>query len=232
MRYKSLILIILIQMLLTCCTDNIDRNSTNNNLNILDYRILEETIFDKPVKTQIQLDVMLQSKNASETEIRDLLKYLYDQTRSRSGFKYHNNPTNIYIYVYGTKEKANAEMGQWVGMVAKGYDEEFPEIRISEKQLKSLTILPEKKFGLSKKQRIDIWNKLIKAEDKAEIEAEKRYPLDSADLTREDMKNNSEYYDIILKQYSKEIAKEYSIELAIEDSITIEGLKKGWAFPN
>ncbi len=229
----KILLLIIFVLLMFSCSNKGNNNSTNNGeINLVDYTILKETIYDKPIKTQVQLDVLLTSKNINEYEVRTLLNYLYEKTKYRKGFEYHNNPTNIYIYVYDSKEKAKAEMGQWIGMVAKGYDEEFPEIRISEKQLKSLTILPEEKFGLSNKQRIDIWNELIKAEDRAEIEAEKRYPLDSADLTREDMKNNSKYFNSLLKQYEIEIAKEYNVELAITDSISIEGLKKGWAFPN
>jgi hypothetical protein len=228
---KNLLLIIFI-LLMFSCSNKGNNNATNESeINLVDYTILKEIIYDKPIKTQVHLDVLLRSENISEYEVRTLLNFLYEKTKYRKGFEYHDNPTNIYIYVYGSKEKAKAEMGQWIGMVAKGYDEEFPEIRISEKQLKSLTILPEEKFGLSNKQRIDIWNKLIKAEDRAEIEAEKRYPIDNANLTREDIKNNSKYFNSLLKQYEKEIAKEFNIELAIEDSITIEGIKKGWSFP-
>ena len=198
---------------------------------IIKHEILNNEIYDAPVKTQVVLDVLILDKNIDKQTVTDLLNYLYDQSIKRTGFKYHKNPTNIFIYAYTTKEKAESGMGQWIGMISKSYNDNKPSISLSDVQFKSLSLKPIEKFGLSEAERLEIWNKSIKIEDRAQKEADVKYPLDKIGITINDIKNNSAMYNKLKEKYISNLAKEYNITTSIIDSIGVEGLTKGWSFP-
>ncbi len=223
MKKLKLIVILIAGLTLANCTSNSEKN------NLLSHSILKEDLYDVPIKTQVQLDVLISDTAITEQKVSDLLLYLYDKTKKRTGFEYHTNPTNIYIYAYTTKEKAEAGMAQWIGMVSKSYGNTRPQIEISEKQLLSLTLKPVNKFGLSESIRLEIWEKSIKIEDRAQKEADDKYPLNKAGINQEDIGNNSALYKKLEEKYEKELAVEY--EIAIIDSIAVEGISKGWPFP-
>ena len=208
-------------------------NCSNNKKpeNLLNYKIIKNDVYDAPIKTQVQLDVLILEKSFSEKKVRDLLQFLYDKTISRTGFKYHANPTNIFIYVFSSKEKAESGMGQWVGMISKSYDDSNPTINISETQLNSQSMKSLSKFGLTENERIEIWNKSIKIEDKAQKEADKKFPLNKIGITMNEIKKNTTLSEKLIEKYKKELAEEYKIKKEVIDSISVEGLTKGWPFP-
>ena len=236
MKTIRLTLILIIGLLIANCTnsskkDKIEQRKEVKPVSLLDHTILENEVYDASIKTQVQLDVLILDKVITEKRIRDLLTSLYDKTINRSGFKYHTNPTNVYIYVYTSKEKAESGMGQWIGMISKSYSDTHSKIDVSKIQLNSLKLKPIPKFGLSSSLRIEIWNKSIKNEDKAQKMADKKYSLEKAGITMEDIKQNITMSDKLKVKYKKEMAAEYGIEIAIIDSIGIEGITKGWPFP-
>jgi len=225
MKALKITLIIAIGMVLTNCS-----NSTQTKY-ILKHTILKNEVNDSPIKTQVEIDVLITDTAITKQKVSDLLTFLYSKTAKRTGFKYHTNPTNIYIYAYTSKEKAESGMAQWIGMISKSYDDVQPQIDISETQLKSLTLKSVEKFGLPQKIRLEIWKKSIKIEDRAQKEADKKYPLDKAGITKNDIKKNVALNDKLKAKYEKELAAEYGISVAIIDSIGLEGMTKGWPFP-
>jgi hypothetical protein len=225
MRKIKITLIIFLGFVLTNCSHNSETTK------LLNHSILKEDIHDVPIKTQVQLDILITDTVITEQKVNDLLMHFYLKTKNRTGFDYHTNPTNIYIYAYTTKEKAESGMAQWIGMVSKSYDETQPQIEISEKQFKSLTLKPVDKFGLTESVRLEIWTKSIKVEDRAQKEADAKYPLNKAGITQEDIKNNTALNDKLKIKYEKVLAEEYRINIEIIDSIAVEGLTKGWPFP-
>jgi len=148
------------------------------------YTILDEDVYDAPIKTQVSLNVLV-SGNISEPGLRALLNQLYSSIKARRGFKYHDSPTNIYIYAFTSKERAESGMGQWVAMLQKSYDDVKPTISINERQIAQLGAKPEKRFGLSEEKRKEIWKELVLVEDRARKEAEEQYPLDPTQSLRE-----------------------------------------------
>jgi len=210
---------------------NCGSNTSEKTVQIIEHLVHNEDIYDAPIKTQVTLDVIIGKKEITEQNIKDLLTSLYEKTKKRTGFKHHENPTNIYIYAYTTKEKAESGMGQWVGMISKSYSEINPKISISERQINSLNEVDEERWGLSQKQRLEIWNKIIHLEDKSQKEADAKYPLGKAGITMTNIDKNTELMRKLKKKYEIELAKEYGIENSIIDSVGIEGIKKDWAFP-
>lgn len=198
---------------------------------LLKYSIHDEKVYDAPIKTQVSLGVIIEDKKIDEQKVRDLLNHLYDNTKQRSGFEYHKNPTSIYIYSYTSSEKAESGMAQWIGMISKSHSELEPKVKINETQFNALTETKENKWGLTHEQRKDIWNKIIRAEDRALKEAGKKHPLDKPGLTIEDMAKRGALMGKLNKKYENDILTEYGLERVTLDSISIEGLVNGWAFP-
>lgn len=232
MKTIQFALIAITGLLLVSCSENTNSDSNSNNRRtLLKHTILKDQESDTPIKTQVQLDVLISDTAINETKVRELLSSLYEKTITRTGFKYHTNPTNIFIYAYTTKQKAESGMGQWIGMISKSYSETEARINIGDTQLQSLFLKSIEKFGLSEKTRLEIWTKSIRIEDRAQEEADNKYPLDNVGITMEDIKRNGAYNEKLKEKYEKVLATEFGIDIAIIDSIGIEGLKKGWPFP-
>src|SRR6056297_3318087 len=190
MKTIRITFILLIGIILTNCSNN-----TTPKESMLSHIILNDDVYDAPVKTQVQLDVLITDTAITEQKVRKLLLDLYYKTKVRTGFEYHTNPTNIYIYAYTSKEKAESGMAQWIGMVSQDYDDTQPNISLSETQFNSLSLKPVDKFGLEENIRLEIWEKSIKVEDRAQKEADEKYPLDKAGITKDDIKKNSDLYN-------------------------------------
>lgn len=151
----------------------------------LEYSILNEKILDGPGKTQVLVNILI-SGEISEQNIRDLLNKLYIETKDRKGFKYHDNPTHIFIYIY-TSEYINSQ-SQWIGMLEK-IGEENMEIYINDRQISHLDKLTEEKFGLSEEQRKEIYKDIVIAEDIGMIGQEKlEFVAKKYRMTSEQMK--------------------------------------------
>lgn len=143
---KRLIFLFLIIALFFSCDSNQGiKNSTSNQQNrptpSLDYTILKDDIYDIPIKTQVELHILIKDTGITEQKIRDLLTSLYNRTKNRTGFKYHTNPTNIFIYAFTTIENANSGT-QWIGMISKSYSDTQPSIFINDNQINSLNVKP------------------------------------------------------------------------------------------
>ena len=189
---------------------------------ILKYTILNEDVYDAAVKTQVTLSV-LGSGEISEAGLKSLLNQLYSSTKARKGFKYHDSPTSIYIYIYTSKERAESGMAQWIAMLQKAHAETKPTININERQLAQLGAEPEERFGLSEEKRKEIWKELILIEDRAMKEAEKRYP--------EQWEKEIEMQRRLIDENENKLAEKYELTPDQLGKISTEGLEKDWPFP-
>ncbi len=201
------------------------------------YSILDEDVYDAPVKTQVALNILV-SGEISEPGLEALLNQLYSSIATRSGFKYHDSPTNIYIYMFTSKERAESGMGQWIAMLQKSYDDVEPTISINERQIAQLGAKPEQKFGLSEAERQQIWNEIVKSEDRARREAEQEFPdLDPLDpnysqsLFMEQLEKQIELQWTLDEKYKNELAEKYGLTRDQLAEIAGEGLTKDWPFP-
>lgn len=226
-KIKILALAVLTFLLTNCGNDKPEPPK-----DLLKYSVIKEDISDTPLKTQISINILLEDlNNVTEKKLEILLNYLFDQQISRTGFKHHDNPNTVLIYAYASKEKANASMGQWVAMISKMYNDTKPDFDISETQFKSLTATEQDKWGLTQKQRQEIWDKIIYAERNAQKEADKKHPLDKPGITKTDMENNGKVMETLKEKNENDIAKEYGLDRTIIDSIGLEGVMSGWSFP-
>lgn len=197
---------------------------------LLTYSILEDKVSDTEIKTQVNIKLIITGKDITEQRIRELLTNLYQKTIKRTGFKYSTHPTNVFIYAFTSNEKAKSGT-QWIGMISKTYSQSNPTISISDPQMKSLTLKPENKFGLTEKVRIEIFRESIKCMQRAQKEATAKYPqLDPNTAVAEAEKWNA-LSDKLKAKCLNELATKYGITLSTIDSIQDEGFDKGWPVP-
>ena len=104
-----------------------EKEFEQTNIIVPQHNILNEDIYDVPIKTQITLEILVQD-DTTEQGLRDLINHLYSNFKKRTGFKYHSSPTNIYIYLYATKEKHEAGTEYWIMMLDKSFDDITPKI--------------------------------------------------------------------------------------------------------
>lgn len=198
------------------------------------YSVLDEDIYDAPVKAQIVLNILV-SGEISELSLRALLNKLYSSIKMRKGFKYHDYPTNIYIYAFTTKERYDSGMGLWIAMLQKSYGDVNPIIDINNSQIAQLGEKPKKKFGLTEYKRKQIWNEMIKAEDRAEVEIKQKYPLPdplkpgySKSAVRKQIEKQVNLRETLKEKLENELAKKHGLTRKQLDEISVEGITKGW----
>ena len=217
-----------------CQSSSTEKQDTSD---IPEYSILSEEVYDAPVKTQIVLNLLVEGE-ISETGLITLLTQQYSSLLTRTGFQYHDFPTNIYIYAYTSEERAESGMGQWIAMLQKDYDDVNPTINVNERQIAQLDAQPEDKFGLSEAERQQIWYEIIEAEDRAFQESMQEFPdpdpLDpnySESLVLEQVEKQMELQRTLDEIYKNELAEKYGLTLEQLDEIVVEGLTKDWPFP-
>ena len=211
--------------------------STKQTPVLLTYQILDDETYDAPVKTQVAVKLLV-SGEITQEGLEELLGDFYREIMTRRGFKYHEGPTNVYIYAYTSKERA--ESGSlWIAMLDKSYSDSGPTISINERQLALLGQEPETRFGLTEEQRKAIFGEIVRTEDRALAEAMAKYP----DLTPgspgysqeaflQQLDRQIEEMDRLKERYKEELATKYEVTREQLKLIASEGLSKDWPFPS
>ena len=189
------------------------------------YTVVDEKIYDKPIKTQIEQHIAV-SGVPTKAELEAEVLKRYRVAKARRGFRYHNPATNIYIYVYGTKQQARAGQGLWIGMVAMGpSDKGEPRVLINKERLAGLSQAPEKRLGLSEQKRKQVFREIAAAEDRATREAMARVP-DSQIMKQIELERE------LREKYKAEVTRKYNFTGDQLLKIVVEGVKKGWPVPS
>lgn len=93
----------------------------------------------------------------------------------------------------------------------------------------------EERGGLSEDRRREIWTALIRAEDRAYQEAERRYPTNancvSVSQAQANLDRNMAMSDSLVDVFTEQVLEEYGIAEEVEDSITVEGMEEQWPMP-
>ncbi|WP_163308914.1 hypothetical protein [Dysgonomonas sp. 521] len=85
-----------------------------------EYEVLESKRYDVPAKSQVSLRVALVDTATVDEQIKDLLHSLVG-TMSNIDMKYHDKPTNVYVYIYKSKDIYNTDSSHWMMMYQKSY---------------------------------------------------------------------------------------------------------------
>lgn len=198
--------------------------SAPDNIELPHFEIISEKVDDVPIKTQIHQDVLVTGKVTKESLSSFLLKQ-YKTIKNRKGFKYHDSPTNVYIYIYDQKRKAEAGQGLWLAMLQMSpINPDSPKITIKENQIQRIGRKPEEKFGLSEEIREKIFKEIAVSEDEAMNEAIKAYP--------NDIQKQADLEDKLRQKYLEDLAKNYGIDKGQISKIAVEGLENQWIMPS
>ncbi len=196
----------------------------DQNVRLPDFEVINEVVDDMPIKTQIQQDIIVSGQITKEG-IQQLLFHQHESLMKRTGFKYHEAPTNTYIYIYDTKKKAEAGQGLWLAMSQMGpLEKGIPRISIREESIGRVVSEPQVKFDLSQAQREDIFKQIVVAEDRAMQEAIRSYPSN--------ISKQGTLEEKLKERYGNELAKRYDLTKEQLDAIAVEGLETQWVMPS
>ena len=187
----------------------------------LTYVVVKEEVYDEPIKTQIVQHIVVFGV-PTEAELKAEIFKRYRSAKARRGFRYHNPATNIYIYVYGTKEQARAQGIRWIGMIAMGpLDKVEPRAVVDEGRLAGLSQKPEDRFGLSEQKRKRVFREMGADDRRAMRKARARFS-DAQFLKQFDLSSKLE------EEYREELAVKYNLTRDQLRDIVWEGVTMGW----
>ena len=86
------------------------------------------------------------------------------------------------------------------------------------------------RFGLSKDKRKEIFRQIVIAEDRAQTEADRRYPIDPND-PEVNIEKNIDLESRLADQYRAQVYKKYGITKEIANKISAEAIHEKWPFP-
>jgi hypothetical protein len=191
------------------------------NVDLPKYSKFKEEIYDVPIKTQIDLRILV-SGQITQIGLERLLNQLYFSNIKRTGFKYHDHPTAIFLYAYTSKEYAESG-DKWVAMLQKSHGAGSHSTQTNENLIAQNCLRPMDKFGLPESTRKEIWRQLVLVEDRSFREAERIYP--------DDFYKQARKADELQQKYERDLAKKYGLNSSQLQDISIEGAQKDWPLP-
>lgn len=142
------------------------------------YDVVDRDTFDAPYRTLIELHAVV-SGTVTELGLKQLLQKLYDDANATRGFEYHGGkPSHVFIFLYTSRDHFSSGMGQYIAMLSKEGEDSPLDIRVKTELISQLGANPEAKHGLSEETRKEVFLDLVRAEDRALIEAEQTCPLE------------------------------------------------------
>lgn len=231
-KVTTTLLFALLSLLLIRCSNNSQNKASQQTVekkDLIEYSVIDSTFTDTLNEIQITLKVLIQpSPSIKKSNLKDLLTYLYNDSKENEN--YNQIPNTIGIDIYTSNEKVKS--GQWVASLSYSkITEHKPKIKIRETQFKSMSTNHTEKYGLTFQERKNIWNEKINLQDKAQKKADKKYPTFGDGFKKENFEKNSDLYAKLTAKYLKDLANRYDIKPSIIDSISAEGIKNGWALP-
>jgi hypothetical protein len=223
---------------LAACGDSQQQNQTKLDVSIPTYDIVDRQTYDTPIKTQIELNAVVSGK-LTEIGIEQLLRKLYNEANATQGFKYHGGkPTHVFIYLYTSQDVFKSGMGMWVGMLSRIGENSPIETSLKKELISQSMMEPEVKYGYTESLRKEIFMAIVRVEDFADAEAERKYPVPKAKDSgysqtniSEQMKKYAEVQDTVKNKLRAELAKQYGLTEEQLLKISVEGLEKGWPMP-
>jgi len=202
------------------------------------YDVVDRDTYDAQIKTQIELHAVV-SGTLTELGLKQLLQKLYDEANATRGFKYHGGkPTHVFIYLYTSRDHFESGMGQWIAMLSKIGENSRVNTQVNTELISQLDAKPGIKHGLPESKRKEIFRTIVTAEDRANADAQRMFPLPdplkpgySQAKARAQVMKQSEALNTLTKKYETEVAKRYGITEEQLLDISVEGIEKNWPMP-
>jgi hypothetical protein len=210
-----------------------DRANQTNGSPLPPFAVVAESTYDIPAKTQIERHIVVDT-SVTPQSARALLEAQHSELSARRGFRFHDSPTNVYIYLYATRAHAAAGEGLWLAMLDRSFGEVTPNIHVKEEAIADLHRPKVVKFGLSEAERIAVYQAIVTAEDSTDKAAQMRYPdpvRGSRAAYLANLRRQGEYREQLLDRAKRQLARRYGLTRAQLDSLTSEGMQRQWPMP-
>lgn len=202
------------------------------------YTVVDRDRYDAPIKTEVEIHAVV-SGTVTEAGLRQLLQKLYTEAQATRGFEYHSGkPTHIFIYLYTSHDHFKSGMGQWIGMLSKVGQGAKVDTRVKSDLISHLHAKPEVRYGLSESKRRELFQAFVRAEDRADADAQRMYPIPyppppgySQAKVRKQVERQAEAINNLGEKYKDEVAKRYRITDKQLAEIVEEGVEKDWPLP-
>lgn len=202
------------------------------------YEIVKHDRYDVPIKTQIAMHVVV-SGDITEAGLRNLLQKLYGDASGIRDFQHHGGrPTHIFIYVYTSREYFDSGMGQWIAMLSKIGEGSTIDTEVRTKLIAQLSAQPEIRDGLPESKRKEIFRARVMAEDRADAEAQRLYPIPdpldpeySHTEAGAQVMKQAEAINTLGRQYRADLSAQHGITEQQLQAISVEALEKNWPMP-
>lgn len=200
----------------------------------LAYTVVDETLSDKPFRTLITKSVVV-SGIPTEAELESKLNDTYQAILAAAkGAHYYHEVPDVFIYIYGTEEQAQAG-NLWLGMLAKTALDKTVDLRISESRLAALSKTPVQRFGLSLQERQTVFREFFAAEYKADCIALERHPMwiqpGVVPNTEEGLQKQANLLYELKEKFRAEIRNNYNLTVDQLQELILEGGQDGWVGP-
>jgi hypothetical protein len=203
------------------------------------YEIVKDEQDDTPLKAQVEIHAILNSP-ATEDQLRSLLGHLYGQAKVRKGFKFHNTPNAIYLYLYPSREHYDSPGPSWLAMLDYNANtgQVQPSITVREDAIKAQLVTPETKMGLSESARKEIFKELWCIETRSNLTSQRLFPMPdpkqsgySSEQIRVMMRKQDDCFTRLKKEAEAELCQHYKVKEKELLDITVEGIHKNWPQP-
>jgi hypothetical protein len=200
------------------------------------HKMIQREVSETPSRTQVRATLVVSGDVTAQT-LEDLLGRVHEEISRETGFKYHPNPTHVAIYAFPTRAHAESGTTRWIGMLVRRSAKSNPEVRVDESRIAAMKLSPETKFGLPEPVRIRVWRELVRAERRAQREAELHHPIagsgspDSASGAITAVEKQQAARGTLREKYELEVGSRYGLGREELGEIRGEGLRKNWPLP-
>lgn len=221
------------------------RKAITKRLSSYTYQELVKLPIDKRMEYRVVV-----SPTIKENQVRPTIEKIIADITSKD-----NDIDEISLFLYSDKELANGvydvaratwapggRLGNITPEIARSNDRTDYKITIqivrNLEQYLQQRAKSEQKFGFTEAKRRRIFKEIVAVEDKAQAEADRKYPISgrtvwglSKSELRSQIDKNIDLMRHLEKQYKKELSKKYGLIQEQLKKISLEGVVEMWPMP-
>lgn len=221
------------------------RKAITKRLSSYTYQELVKLPIDKRMEYRVVV-----SPTIKENQVRPTIEKIIADITSKD-----NDIDEISLFLYSDKELANGmydvaratwapggRLGNITPEIARSNDRTDYKITIqiarNLEQYLQQRAKSEQKFGFTEAKRRRIFKEIVAVEDKAQAEADRKYPISgrtvwglSKSELRSQIDKNIDLMRHLEKQYKKELSKKYGLTQEQLKKISLEGVVERWPMP-
>lgn len=153
----------------------------------------------------------------------------HDIVMRRGPFISYPHPTDVFLFLYDTKDKAMNEESAFIAMSSFDPGNKSPAFNIHAPRLTAAKAGPKTINKLTDDSRRRIYFDLVRSQDRAEKEAEKQHPTGSG--SKSSAQKKAEYQAQLWEKYAAELMTKHNLNRKQLDDIVWEGITKAWPMP-